>query len=348
MPKTVLITGAGGFIGSAMCAEFKKRYNVTGIVRESASSIDEDECLLVTADLKDFERIENLFRKCRPEIVIHCAGLAHQKLGGVGAEQYMETNCSNSVHLAEIALKHNPKVLFIFLSSVSVYGENLGSSSKGERTGPAFNENDKCLPTSDYAKSKLLAEEGLLSCFSTANKSGNLFILRLAPVYDENWTLNLDRRIFLPNHIFYVKFGKGEQRMSALAKYNLVEFVRFLIDNKSSVYMKKNGHNLLKHQSNNSASIINVTDEEPYSFSDMIKVFKMAGRYVYRPVIHIPLSWVWLLTRFLGCMFPKRKKWLHSCYEKLAIDLIYSNKRMKLTGFQPKYSLLSLFPQSKN
>ena len=57
----------------------------------------------------------------------------------------------------------------------------------------------------------------------------NLILLRLAPVYDCEWSLNLDRRVFAPKKMAYLKFGNGEQRMSALARSNLVDFIDFLI-----------------------------------------------------------------------------------------------------------------------
>jgi len=56
----------------------------------------------------------------------------------------------------------------------------------------------------------------------------NLIILRLAPVYDREWGLNLDRRVFAPKKMAYLKFGSGNQEMSALGRPNLVDFIEFL------------------------------------------------------------------------------------------------------------------------
>ena len=56
-------------------------------------------------------------------------------------------------------------------------------------------------------------------------------IFRLAPVYDETWSHNLDRRVLAPLQLAYLKFGSGRQLMSALAKANLVDLIEFWISN---------------------------------------------------------------------------------------------------------------------
>ena len=43
-------------------------------------------------------------------------------------------------------------------------------------------------------------------------KLHNLVILRLAPVYDREWCLNLDRRVFAPGKVAYLKFGLGSKK----------------------------------------------------------------------------------------------------------------------------------------
>jgi len=56
-------------------------------------------------------------------VVIHCAGIAHQKIGAVDAATYMRVNGEATENLAKAAAESNSGVCFIFLSSVSVYGE---------------------------------------------------------------------------------------------------------------------------------------------------------------------------------------------------------------------------------
>ena len=87
----------------------------------------------------------------------------------------------------------------------------------------------------------------------------------------------------------------------------------------------------------------NVCDAEAYEFNRIIRVFKESGIRPRRPVISVPLSVVWFATRIAGVFFPKKKEWIHSCYDKLASDLVFDNRKMMGTGFEPIHSLETIF-----
>ncbi len=89
--------------------------------------------------------------------------------------------------------------------------------------------------------------------------------------------------------------------------------------------------------------IFNVCDAEAYEFNRIIRVFKKSGIRPDRPVISVPLSVVWFATRIAGVFFPKKREWIHSCYDKLACDLVFDNGRMMGTGFRPRHSLETIF-----
>ncbi|MBN1626849.1 MAG: hypothetical protein JW944_10020, partial [Deltaproteobacteria bacterium] len=61
------------------------------------------------------------------------------------------------------------------------------------------------------------------------------------------------------------------------------------------------------------------------------------------PTITIPLTFVWSATRLAGAVMRDKKDWLHSCYEKLASDLVFDNSKMLQTGFKPRHTLTSIF-----
>jgi len=75
----------------------------------------------------------------------------------------------------------------------------------------------------------------------------------------------------------------------------------------------------------------------------IIAAFKKSGIHPNRPVISVPLSPVWFATRLAGAFFPDKKSWFHSCYDKLASDLIFDNCRMLETGFVARHSLETIF-----
>jgi nucleoside-diphosphate-sugar epimerase len=156
----------------------------------------------------------------------------------------------------------------------------------------------------------------------------NLIILRLAPVYDRRWSLNLDRRVFAPGKLAYLRFGSGSQKMSALARPNLVDFIEFL---------------LKRSPQNSGVNILNVCDAEAYEFNKIIRVFQKSGIRPNRPIISIPLFPVWIATRIASIFLPGKRNWLHSCYDKLASDLVFENGKMMGTGFRPVHSLETVF-----
>ena len=356
----ILITGAGGFIGTALCSQLPSAGN-TVIGVDITRGLDKaTNVIWEKADLTDSDAIVAICAKHSPDVVIHCAGIAHQKMGAVDSAAYMMVNSEATANLAKAAVKSNPDVCFVFLSSVSVYGEGPQMASrKGAKAqrrerdlhinGTKINNDDgvgedgECWPSSDYAVSKLDAERRL-GALADEGTLRNLVILRLAPVYDREWSLNLDRRVFAPGKLTYLRFGSGLQRMSALARPNLVDFIELISRKKAQNTQEfKEQKELVSSIQAKGMNIINVSDSEPYEFNRIINVFKKSGIHPNRPVISVPLSPVWFATRFAGAFFSKKKSWFHSCYDKLASDLVFDNRRILETGFVPRHSLETIF-----
>jgi nucleoside-diphosphate-sugar epimerase len=314
----VFVTGANGFIGRALCRRLASDNKVVGVditgPPDGALNVAWEQ-----VDLTDAGSVTAICERYSPDVVIHCAGIAHQKIGAVDSATYMRVNSEVTENFAKAAAESNPDVLFIFLSSVSVYGEE-------NITIPA-SEDSECHPSSDYAVSKLDAERRLIA-LSDDGIIHNLIILRLAPVYDREWSLNLDRRVFAPKKLAYLRFGSGTQRMSALARPNLVDFIEFLLQ---------------RQPKNSGINILNIADAEAYEFNKIIRVFQKSGIRPNRLIISIPLSPVWLATRIAGILLPGKRNWLHSCYDKLASDLVFDNGKMMKTGFKPHHSLETVF-----
>jgi hypothetical protein len=61
----------------------------------------------------------------------------------------------------------------------------------------------------------------------------------------------------------------------------------------------------------------------------------------------MPLPFVWLTTHLAGILFAKKRKWFHSCYEKLASNLVFDNKKMLNTGFVNRHSLQTIFSPAR-
>jgi len=315
--KKILVTGACGFIGKAISVSPVSTDKMILLANKSVCNNDQENVIFVNADIEDGNALKKICEKHKPDVVIHCAGIAHQKIGTIDQEEYFRINSFASEKLAMAAAAANPDVYFIFLSSISVYGE--------KKAEEPVSEEDQCTPSSDYAQSKLDAESRLVALYRSG-KLKKLDILRLAPVYDQGWTLNLDKRVFVPKKIAYVKFGCGTQKMSAVSRQNVVDFV----------------HHRIKQQTGSDSlfcRVLNVCDEKPYAFSEIINVFKDSRHHGDKLVIRVPLVVVWLVTRMVGWIFKAKKQWIYSCYDKLSCDLVFDNRKMLETGFKPKHKL---------
>ena len=90
--KRILVTGAGGSIGSELCRQLQ-RFGPAELIMldhdESAlhaiqldlhgrALLDSDETML--ADIRDVHRVMQVFQQLRPQIVFHAAALKHLPL----------------------------------------------------------------------------------------------------------------------------------------------------------------------------------------------------------------------------------------------------------------------------
>ncbi len=317
--QVVLVTGASGFIGKKICQNLSQDFKIVAFDKKyqhdnSVANIQE------IGDIQDSNLLVDICKKYSPDIVIHCAGIAHQQINSkTSLEEYDAINHRAVISLAINASKVNPNIHFIFLSSISVYGE-------GYTKYPVIEENP-CNPTTPYAKSKLDAERNLNKLYENKVLK-RLDLLRLAPVFDLKWSLNLEKRVLAPSRLCYIRYGSGNQKMSALSLNNLVYFVKHLTQNAKLSFF---------------CNTYNVTDEMPYTFNQIIKALNTSKNLPKRLSIRIPLGFVWFGTRFLSVLFPSRAKWYRACYDKLAYDLVFDNKKMLTTDFKPKSNLQSVF-----
>ncbi|MBX3285532.1 MAG: polysaccharide biosynthesis protein [Actinobacteria bacterium] len=115
--KRVLVTGAGGSIGSELCRQLY-RYAPASLVMverdESALhavqlSIEGRAMLdsrnLVVADIRDRTRMHQVFAEHQPEVVFHAAALKHLPLLEMHPSEALKTNVWGTVALLEAALE---------------------------------------------------------------------------------------------------------------------------------------------------------------------------------------------------------------------------------------------------
>lgn len=116
--KRVLITGAGGSIGSELCRQIsgagpsqmwlldhdESNLHATKMRLEGEARLDSDD--LIIADIRDRQRIEQLFAELKPEVVFHTAAHKHLPLLEQFPVEGVKTNVLGTRNLAESAVRH--------------------------------------------------------------------------------------------------------------------------------------------------------------------------------------------------------------------------------------------------
>lgn len=137
MPRTLLVTGASGFVGHHLLPELSRAFPETRLIPTSrrpggkVGGID-------TARL-EFERpaeIRSALEAWKPDAVIHLSGLASPSVAADDPAAARRSNYDDAVGFAEIVRTFFPETIFIFISSAVAYGESALSGAALDETAP--------------------------------------------------------------------------------------------------------------------------------------------------------------------------------------------------------------------
>ena len=137
--KNILVTGAAGFIGSAIVERLlKQEIKVVGIDNlndyynpllkyKRIKIIEQNDRRKLweffKIDLKDTQKINQIFKEKKPNIVINLAAQAGVRFSLEKPNTYIQSNILGFSNILESCRKHNIEHL-IYASSSSVYGGN--------------------------------------------------------------------------------------------------------------------------------------------------------------------------------------------------------------------------------
>ena len=147
--KKIVITGANGFVGSALAKKLlNSGHEVTCLVRTGSDiNLIEDKKYICYINYDNVEEIEHVLQN--KDILIHAAALTRARKW----ESFIKINIELTDTLLKISNNSSIKQ-FIFLSSQAVAGPAL-NESLGKK------EEDSPNPITMYGKSKLLAENNI-------------------------------------------------------------------------------------------------------------------------------------------------------------------------------------------
>jgi len=154
----ILIVGGAGYVGGGIVDKLKKHHQVTvydSLIYEESYRKDVN---FVYGDVRDQSKLLKLFKN--NDAVIWLAALVGDGACAINPELTFEINSDSVKFLAE-----NFKKRIVFLSTCSVYGAQDG----------LLNEDSSINPLSEYASSKVQAEEYLKGSNSIIFRLGTLF-----------------------------------------------------------------------------------------------------------------------------------------------------------------------------
>ena len=136
--KTILITGAAGFIGSFLAKRLLEEYKDSQVVgfdnlnhyydvslkEERLKTVNVFEHFyFVKGDLSNKEQLEQVFEKYHPEIVVNFAAQAGVRYSITNPDAYIESNLVGFFNVLECCRNVGVEHL-LYASSSSVYGSN--------------------------------------------------------------------------------------------------------------------------------------------------------------------------------------------------------------------------------
>lgn len=211
----ILVSGASGFVGRALCGHLKTHgHAVVPAVRNASGIVDE----VIIGNIDSATNWTTALKVC--DAVVHLAARVHvmDDTAQDPLALYRATNTDATLNLARQAALAGVK-RFVFISSIKVNGEG--------RDTP-YLETDLAAPEDAYAISKWEAEQGL---WQIAQETGlEVVILRPPLVYGPGVKANFLRLLQIVARGWPLPLGTIRNRRSLLYLGNFADAIRISLE----------------------------------------------------------------------------------------------------------------------
>jgi dTDP-4-dehydrorhamnose reductase len=216
----LLITGANGMLGQALCKELIGRYEVAGIVEDRAhinleSGVwgqESKELPLFECDIRDKERLSSIFKDVSPDFIIHTAAYTDVDGCEIDPQKAYSVNSLGTCNVASEARK--AEAVLVYISTDYVFD--------GAKRTP-YTESDKTCPINVYGNSKLEGERHV----ETALR--NFFIFRTSWLFGKGGKNFVDTIINKAKSVKELKIV-DDQRGSPTWTVDLASGIRRVMD----------------------------------------------------------------------------------------------------------------------
>lgn len=140
--KTVLVTGGGGSIGSELCRQIVKynpaRLIIFDIYENNAYEIQmelerhypELQIITLIGSVRDYDRLEKLFKDYKPQIIYHAAAHKHVPLMEDSPNEAIKNNCLGTFNMAKLADLYKAENFTLISTDKAVRPTNVMGATK--------------------------------------------------------------------------------------------------------------------------------------------------------------------------------------------------------------------------
>lgn len=308
--KKILVTGAGGFIGSQLVEELlKRKYKVRAFFKYSSSNNlgwlqdNKDKNLeTIHGDISDYDSVAEAFKGIN--IVFNLAALISVPYSFKNPESFIHTNVDGLINVLRASRENKKNIKRVIqISSSEVYGNTINSKIK------ILKENLKLKSESPYAASKIAADHLAITSFKSHQTP--IVVARPFNTFGPRQSL----RAVIPTII--------SQMINTNNKKIMIGNVN---SSRDFVYVKDTVDGLIKliNEKKVIGEVVNISSNNSYSIKDIIEILSKYTKS--KPQIVVQQK-------------RKRKSELHKL--RGSNDKIY-----KLANWRPKYSLKANFSKA--
>lgn len=125
--RSILITGANGFVGSWLQRALRQTRPDLHIIPIGSPG---ESAAVESLDVRNGQAVFDLIDRIRPDVLIHLAAVSSVPTSNSFQRLTWDVNLTGTMNLAEAVIKHAPYCRFVFVSSSEVYGRTFNTAHR--------------------------------------------------------------------------------------------------------------------------------------------------------------------------------------------------------------------------